>query len=494
MATENTDFKVFVGMIPRSYTTEQVRQLFIPFGTLTEVHVMLNQKGLSKGCAFIRYKEFEGAQAAIEHRNGFVLPDGVAINVRFAEHRQNETPQSLSLLAAPLQILPPPASSLIAPQTAQQQEPNLQSHHQLQPHPQTQSFSQQQQQQQQQLPSTHLPQSHLLPQEYPQSHQQPHLHAHEYSQQQTLQHQQQHHLRSQPQQAQMQHLSQEYPQPQQTHSHHQMQQPLSQTQMHSQAHQQLQHSQIDSQLQMQMQQMQIQSHPHAQARQMHSQPRALSQPHAQMHPQMRAQSHSHMQQQPPYPRQHQQQQQHQQQHQHQQYVGGADPRAVGDGTFSQGYYGGDVSDPHLSQEQFHRSQMPPRPIQQHYPPHSYDPPPVPSGSSSSYGQHYSQQQSQYDSGGGDGGSRRMEEGPDGANLFVYHLPREVTDTDLYTLFEPWGPIMSAMVFIDKNTKTSKGFGFVSFFAPEYAARAIRAMDKFHLGTKYLKVELKRSRR
>ena len=88
----------------------------------------------------------------------------------------------------------------------------------------------------------------------------------------------------------------------------------------------------------------------------------------------------------------------------------------------------------------------------------------------------------------------MEEGPDGANLFVYHLPREVTDTDLYTLFEPWGPIMSAMVFIDKNTKTSKGFGFVSFFAPEYAARAIRAMDKFHLGTKYLKVELKRTKR
>ncbi|CAF0931465.1 unnamed protein product [Rotaria sordida] len=85
------------------------------------------------------------------------------------------------------------------------------------------------------------------------------------------------------------------------------------------------------------------------------------------------------------------------------------------------------------------------------------------------------------------------EGPDGANLFIYHLPQEYSDTDLAQAFAPYGPIISAKVFVDKTTNRSKCFGFVSYDNPTSAQSAINQMNGYQIGMKRLKVQLKKLR-
>lgn len=83
-------------------------------------------------------------------------------------------------------------------------------------------------------------------------------------------------------------------------------------------------------------------------------------------------------------------------------------------------------------------------------------------------------------------------GPGGANLFIYNIPDSFSDSDLVTLFSHYGSVISAIIYKDKYTGLSRGFGFVSYDNSTSAERAINDLDGYDVGpNKKLKVMLKK---
>lgn len=84
-------------------------------------------------------------------------------------------------------------------------------------------------------------------------------------------------------------------------------------------------------------------------------------------------------------------------------------------------------------------------------------------------------------------------GPDGANLFIFHIPNHFTNLDMYQLFCPYGNLLSVRIMVEKDTGRSRGFGFVSYDSPDSAALAIKELNGFAIGNKRLKVQHKQIR-
>lgn len=77
--------RLFVGQVPFSVSTEKLKELFQPYGSLCFASVAVDKKtGKSKGYGFVKYTTFSDAVNAIEKMNGYMI-DGKQLLVKIAD-------------------------------------------------------------------------------------------------------------------------------------------------------------------------------------------------------------------------------------------------------------------------------------------------------------------------------------------------------------------------------------------------------------------------
>jgi RNA recognition motif-containing protein len=88
----------------------------------------------------------------------------------------------------------------------------------------------------------------------------------------------------------------------------------------------------------------------------------------------------------------------------------------------------------------------------------------------------------------DQGDQTME-----LKLYVGNLSYSTTEDDLRTLFAQAGTVNSAELIKDRETGSSKGFGFVEMSNQSEAEKAISMFNGYSLGNRELKVNMARPR-
>ncbi len=78
-------------------------------------------------------------------------------------------------------------------------------------------------------------------------------------------------------------------------------------------------------------------------------------------------------------------------------------------------------------------------------------------------------------------------------LYVGNLSYSTTEQDLQELFGQAGTVVSATVIKDRETKRSKGFGFVEMSSQAEAENAIKMFNGYSLSNRELTVNIARPR-
>ncbi len=73
------------------------------------------------------------------------------------------------------------------------------------------------------------------------------------------------------------------------------------------------------------------------------------------------------------------------------------------------------------------------------------------------------------------------------NLFVGNMSFQTTESELRSLFEPFGQITRVHIAMDRETGRARGFAFVEMANDEEASKAIAALDGKEVGGRNLKV-------
>jgi len=75
------------------------------------------------------------------------------------------------------------------------------------------------------------------------------------------------------------------------------------------------------------------------------------------------------------------------------------------------------------------------------------------------------------------------------NIFIANLDWEITSEDLTATFSSFGVVTYAHVVYDRNTKKSKGFGYVEMESADGAIAAIQALNGMDINGRKLDVKI-----
>lgn len=78
-------------------------------------------------------------------------------------------------------------------------------------------------------------------------------------------------------------------------------------------------------------------------------------------------------------------------------------------------------------------------------------------------------------------------------LFIGNLSWAIDSRQLEELFSPFGEVTDAFVLTDRETKRSRGFGFVTFASQEDAERAIEEMNNKEVDGRALVVNVAKAK-
>jgi RNA recognition motif-containing protein len=79
------------------------------------------------------------------------------------------------------------------------------------------------------------------------------------------------------------------------------------------------------------------------------------------------------------------------------------------------------------------------------------------------------------------------------NIFIANLDWEITSDDLHTTFSTFGGVSYAHVVYEKDTKRSKGYGYVEMENTDHAINAIQALNGVEVNGRKLDVKIASSK-
>jgi RNA recognition motif-containing protein len=74
------------------------------------------------------------------------------------------------------------------------------------------------------------------------------------------------------------------------------------------------------------------------------------------------------------------------------------------------------------------------------------------------------------------------------NLYVSNLPYSASEQEVESLFAEYGDVVSVKIILDRETRRSRGFGFVEMQNEEDAAAAVEHLNGFEMKGREIQVK------